>query len=323
MEEKISIIIPVYNTEKYLRKCLNSIINQTYFNIEILIIDDGSKDGSSVIYNEFKNKDDRIKVICKENGGLSDARNVGIAHATGVYICFVDSDDYVEEKYIEAMYYQIKKNSADICCCGKIIEYPNKKIYRNNKKDFITDSVEALKFYLQKKEIDNSAVDKLFKKELFDDIRFPVGKYYEDIGTIYKVITISKIIVHIKTPLYHYVMRSGSICHEQYSEKQLDSLYMTRQAIKYIDELYPQLIEYTNVYYALELITTIRQIYHYMGRKVLERDYKNIEDEYTNKYSEFIHNKYISFPKKIMMFLLRHHFYNIVDKIIFGVKQKE
>lgn len=321
MEEKISIIIPVYNTEKYLEKCLDSIIDQTYSNLEILIIDDGSNDGSSKIYNKFKMKDKRIKVIYKKNGGLSEARNVGIDHATGLYICFVDSDDYIENNYIQKMYYQLINHDADICCCGKVVEYPNKKIYKNTNRDLVVDSVEALKLYFQKIEIDNSAVDKLFKMELFKKIRFPVGRYFEDIGTIYKVFSISKTIVHIKDPLYHYVMRNGSICHEQYSEKQLDSLYMTKEAVKYINGIYPQLVEYTAAYYALELVTTIRQIYHCVGKKALNTDYKNIVEEYTDKYSDLIHNKYIPLFKKIMMFLLRCHFYAIVDVLVYKSKR--
>lgn len=318
---KISVIIPVYNTEKYLEKCLDSIVRQTYKNIEILIVDDGSKDNSYKIYEKYNDKDDRVHIITKINGGLSDARNCGIEKATGEYICFVDSDDYVELNYIEKMYNAIEKEHADICCCGKIVEKGNKKSLINCKTEFVVNSFEALKLYLQKSEIDNSAVDKLYRKELFDKIKFPVGRYFEDIGTVYKLFFVANKIVHINNPLYHYVMRSGSICHEAYSEKQLDMLHMTREASSNISKLYPELNEYATSYYALSVVTTIMQIYRYMGKEELYSKYKYIIDEYVNNYNLYITNRYIPKIKKIMMFFIRYRFYKFVDVIWTVVKK--
>ncbi|MEE1035337.1 MAG: glycosyltransferase family 2 protein [Agathobacter sp.] len=295
--EKISVIVPVYNMENYLEKCLNSIVRQTYSDLEIIIIDDGSKDNSSIIYNKFKRQDSRILIIKKSNGGLSDARNFGIINSTGKYICFIDSDDYVEADYIEKMYNAIKKYNADICCCGKIIEKKGKKIYANVNSEFLVNSVDALKLYLQKKEIDNSAWDKLYKRDLFKDVEFPVGRYYEDIGTIYKLFIASNNIVHIKNPLYHYVIREESISHEKYSEKQLDSLYMTKTAVKDITMIYPQLTEYATAYYALELLTTLRRIYHSLGKKEIYTKYNSVFEEYCKNYKYFIYNRYIPFFK--------------------------
>lgn len=319
--KKISVIVPVYNTEKYLEKCLDSISSQTYSNLEIIVVDDGSKDNSAYVYNKFKQKDSRVVIICKNNGGLSDARNYGIIHSTGEYICFIDSDDYIEVDYIEKMYNAIEKYNADICCCGKIIETKNKSNYVNTKNEFVVNSVEALKLYLQKKEIDNSAVDKLYKRILFDHIRFPIGKYYEDIGTVYKLFIASNNIVHIKNPLYHYVMREQSISHERYSEKQLDSLYMTKEAVNDIMRLYPQLKEYATAYYALELVTTIRQIYHSLGKEEIYTKYNSIFEEYCENFKLFICNRHIPFLKKIMMIFIRYRFFILVDRILILIKR--
>lgn len=315
MEDKVSIIVPVYNVEKYLEKCLESIIKQTYLNLEILIIDDGSTDNSLSICNQYRDMDQRVCVIHKKNGGLSDARNVGIKNSTGKYICFVDSDDYIEKDYVKTMYQQIKKNKADICCCGKIIESPKKRYCVNSGSDFVVNSKEALKFYLLKNEIDNSAVDKLYRKELFEGIEFPVGRYYEDIGTIYKVFLKADRIVHVKDPLYHYVMREGSISHEEYSDKQIDSFYMTKEAVICIENTYPELKEYADAYYALEIVSTVRRIYHQCGTKVANIKYGNIIDEYQKNYEIFIRNQYVPFIKKIMMWLIKHRLYQIVDVV--------
>lgn len=321
MEEKVSIIVPVYNVEKYLEKCLESIIMQSYYNLEILIIDDGSTDNSLNICYRYRDMDQRVYVIHKKNGGLSDARNVGIKNSTGKYICFVDSDDYIEKEYVKRMYQQIEENTADICCCGKIIESTKKSFCVNAGTDFVVNSKEALKYYLLKNEIDNSAVDKLYRKELFEEIKFPVGRYYEDIGTIYKVFLKADKIVHIKDPLYHYVMRKGSISHEDYSNRQLDSLYMTKEAVICIENTYPELKEFADAYYALEMVSTVRRLYHQYGNKVANRKYGNIIDEYNKNYDIFIRNQYIPFIKKIMMWLIKHRLSKIVD-IVFILLNK-
>lgn len=312
----ISVVVPVYNVEQYLSKCLDSIIAQTYSDLEIIVVDDGSTDDSNNICDFYKKQDSRIQVIHKENGGLSDARNVGIDIATGKYICFVDSDDYIEKDYVAQMYEQIRKYCADICCCGKIVECRGKKSVINSSSQFVVNSVDVFKYYLQKKEIDNSAVDKLYRRELFDNVRFPVGRCYEDIGTIYKIFLKANTIVHIDVPLYHYVVRSGSISHGHYSEKQMDSFYMTKEAVDYIGCVHPELKEYLNAYYGLELVTTIRRLYYYIGKKETERKYADIIEEYTNNFELFVFNPYIPFTKKIMMWLVRYRLCGIVNIMV-------
>ena len=209
MKDLISVIIPVYNVEKYIEKCIYSVINQTYKNIEIILVDDGSTDISGKICDDFEKKDYRIKVIHKKNGGLSDARNVGIDVSTGKYIVFIDSDDYVDKKHIEYLYNMITKNNADISICQFNIVYENSDIQITDftKKDTIKifDNKKALETMLYNKKFCNSACTKMYKKELFDDIRFPIGKLYEDLGTTYKLIEKTTKVVLGQRTTYNYL----------------------------------------------------------------------------------------------------------------------
>lgn len=213
MSELISIIIPIYNVEKYLRRCIDSVISQTYQNIEIILVDDGSPDKSGEICDEYKVLDKRVKVIHKKNAGLSDARNAGIDIAKGKFLTFVDSDDWIECKYIEKLYQLIKIENCDISMCN-FIKTSNVNIQINNFniEIFKFSNIEALeqlsdKFYVQMV----IACGKLYKKELFDNIRFPVGRLHEDEFTTYKLIHKAEKIVFTTEPLLYYWQRQDSI----------------------------------------------------------------------------------------------------------------
>lgn len=209
----ISVIVPVYNVEKYLKECVDSLINQTYKNIEIILVDDGSTDGSSLICDEIAKKDDRIQVYHKKNGGLSDARNYGIEKAAGSYICFVDSDDYVEKDYINSMFQNIKKYNTRIAACGYCHLYENGGIkeinFQNIKKIYYGD--EAQKYLNIIGYFNVSSCNKLFEKKLFNDIRFPVGKKSEDWFVMYKLIEKANSIYYDSDSKYIYRQRAGSI----------------------------------------------------------------------------------------------------------------
>lgn len=213
MEDLISVIVPIYNVEKYLEECVQSIINQSYKNIEIILVDDGSPDNCPKICDNFASKDNRIKVIHKKNEGLSAARNDGTKEAKGKYICFIDSDDYIAEDYLEYLYKNIIENDADISegylldfFDGEKPELKNEeiKIKILNSKDAILD--------LYKPEGCNVvAVNKLYKKELFKNVEYPVGKLHEDVFTTYKVYFEAKKIVQSTKKIYFYRQRPGSI----------------------------------------------------------------------------------------------------------------
>lgn len=192
MEELISVIVPIYNVEKYLNKCIESIINQSYSNLEIILVDDGSKDSSGIMCDSYILKDKRIKVIHKENGGLSDARNVGLDKAKGEYIVFIDSDDWIDEKMIEILYNIIKKNNSDISICDYFLAY-NEEIQTQKEDIEIINlsNIEALKT-IYDKDLGVCMIvawNKLYKRNLFkDDIRYPYGKIHEDEFTTYKLL---------------------------------------------------------------------------------------------------------------------------------------
>ena len=213
MQQKVSIIIPCYNVEQYIEKCLNSVINQTYGNLEIICINDGSTDGTGDILENFAKKDKRIMIIHQDNQGLAEVRNIGKNCASGDYIYFLDSDDYIDIETVEAMVKMLINNDVDIVVSGFYIEYMDGKKTRNNKREIKTcmSSNEALYLYLYTRYINPIACAKLYKKELLLDIAYPKGKLYEDMATTYKIIEKAEKVFYNSYPYYHYIQRKGSI----------------------------------------------------------------------------------------------------------------
>lgn len=213
MKELISVIIPVYNVENYLKRCIDSIITQTYKNIEIIIVNDGSTDGCQQICEEYQRNDTRIKLINKENGGLSDARNKGLKYATGKYIGFVDSDDFIENDMYETLYTNLVKTDADISICNYLkIKESSEKINKSsiNAKTKEYTKEKALELLIEDK-IESYAWNKLYKKELFEDIQFPKNKKMEDLAIMYKIFDKTDKIVYTEEIEYYYIQREDSI----------------------------------------------------------------------------------------------------------------
>lgn len=241
MNDLISVIVPIYNVEKYLRKSIDSLINQSYKNIEIILIDDGSTDNCCTICDEYAIKDSRIKVIHKENGGLSDARNKGIDIAKGKYITFIDSDDYVELNYIDILYNTIIKYKADISIVGHRVWYEKNNFERAWYKEYVNKPKEILEKILYDDGIDLSAWAKLYKTELFKQIRFPKGRIFEDSATTYKLVDKSEKIAVNSIPLYNYIIRFNSISNASFSEKKMELITSTKEMTDYIRQKYPEL----------------------------------------------------------------------------------
>lgn len=308
----ISIVVPVYNVENYLEKCVDSILKQTYKNLEIILIDDGSTDNSGKICDQYQLKDERIKVIHKKNGGLSDARNAGIENSVGDYICFIDSDDYVEKDMIYSLYSSIIKNDADISWCNLIREYENGKCAK--------ETIYAEETILNKKEayakillFNPSVCTKMFSKKLFESINFPVGKLYEDIITMNLLIDKSNNIVHTGTYNYHYIQREDSIVHTKFNKKKLDYVKNAKILYEYSISKYPELQEIADSYYSLVMCTVINDIYHY--RKEFNYEYKQLKKELKQNTKRIIKNKYIPKSKKIMCILTIYGFSGFVNII--------
>lgn len=209
MTELVSIIVPVFNVEQYLPRCVDSLIRQSYSNIEIILVDDGSTDMSSSICDEYKEIDNRIIVIHKENGGLSDARNKGIEIAKGQYYMFVDSDDYISVSAVENMYSAIKKYDAQISACNMIRFFDDKSsepFYKPCEGEKALTRAERFDTLYQP-----SACNKMFLRQLFEDVRFPKGKYYEDTYVYHELVFQAKTVVLTGTDDYWYYLRKSSI----------------------------------------------------------------------------------------------------------------
>lgn len=263
--DKISIIIPAYNVEKYIEKCLNSVIDQTYKNLEIILVDDGSTDNTGNICDEFEKKDERIKVIHKPNGGLSAARNSGIEIATGKYICFIDSDDFVTNDYCEVLYNTLINNNADVSAVAyreirddsiPILDADEKDKTVFDNKCIIYDGIDIMIQLLKWETFRNMAWNKLYPVEKLKQHLFLDGKAFEDIYFSYEMLSDVNRVVYINTPCYYYFRRNNSIsltCSEKNINDFLDVVIMKFKGIK---ERFPGIDKY-NYYGVFESLISI------------------------------------------------------------------
>lgn len=240
--ELISVIVPVYNVQKYLKKCVESILNQSYSNLEVILIDDGSTDESGQMCDKLRARDKRIKVFHQENKGLSAARNKGIELHTGRYLTFVDSDDYIAKSFIEDLYSIMIENDADLAMClGQKFyegEKPKKEVFEISLSE-VYDSQNALESMLYRKKINSYAWGKLYKSELFNTVRFPEGVLFEDMCTLYKIYAISHKIVFNPARMYYYYQRRGSIVNSEFSKKKIEQIKISEDIIRFVHKNYP------------------------------------------------------------------------------------
>ena len=267
---KISVIVPVYNAEKYLEKAVNSLTNQTFKNLEIILIDDGSKDASPKICDSLMSKDERIKVIHGENKGASHARNKGVEIAKGEYIAFVDADDTVNKEYISFMYSKIIEHHAMVCIVGYNKIYKEKFDNNNfdkenfdeeklnkeklNKENLGTESIidkkssndkvmtgqEAMEGLLYQRGYMSVPWGSLSHKSLWKEVSFPEGIRAEDVATIYKIYALAERVVFNEIPLYNYYQRKTSTIFTTYLNKNIDYFHNSQGIIKYVSKNYPK-----------------------------------------------------------------------------------
>lgn len=210
MEALITIIVPIYNVSEYLKECLDSILGQTYKNIEIILVDDGSTDNSGQICDDYEKKDNRVVVIHKENGGVSSARNEGLLNSHGDYIGFVDPDDYVDKHIFYSLYNLLMNNNADISVCNyETFGLDNENIGKT--KDGLLNQTEAMEMLIKDDEMTSYLWNKLFKAKLFSKVRFEEKCRYEDLRIMHKLFLQAKLIVTTSDVLYYYRLRRGSI----------------------------------------------------------------------------------------------------------------
>ncbi|KAB7671695.1 glycosyltransferase [Bacillus sp. B1-b2] len=221
--EIISIIVPIYNVEDYLKRCLDSIIGQTYKSLEIILVNDGSTDSSGELCDIYKNKDTRIKVIHKNNGGISSTRNAGLEAASGKYIGFIDSDDWIDSDMYQSLHECLVNSNSDISICG-VKEVRNNSIIKSNQVEEIVtlSSQEAIKLLIEDKKVKSFTWNKLYRREVFKNIYFPEGKKYEDIYLMHTIFKNAATITLLNEEKYYYMRRDDSITNEKTIENKYD-----------------------------------------------------------------------------------------------------
>lgn len=312
---KVSVIVPVYNVEGYIEKCLDTLVNQTLSDIEIIVVNDGTKDNSMTIVEKFQKKYPN-KIICleKENGGLSDARNYGIPYAKGEYIAFLDSDDYVEKDMYLTMYEIAKKENSDLVECLFYWEYPNKK--KISKRDNFIGKQEML----QKLRVE--AWNKLIKREIIEKakVRFPKGYQYEDVEFTYKLVPYINKVSFVEKPMVHYVQRENSISNSQ-NERTKEIFDVLEHVIDYykdngIYEEYKEELEY--IYCKTLFCRSLLRITKIKDKNVKEKLLKQTWNLVNEKFPNWKKNKILKnnkSAKNLYMKTLNKLTYNIYTKI--------
>jgi len=279
----ISIVVPIYNVQQYLSKCIESIFAQSFRDIETILVDDGSTDECPQICDDFARRDCRIRVIHKKNGGLSDARNAGMKVAHGEWTYFLDSDDWIHPEALQTLFGFAKKNDCDVVQGGLYYAYEDHLLYRQPSKKELKQSVlandDAMRSLITNDRVKNFAWGKLYKTDLIRDIEFPVGKYFEDSFWQHLVIHRVKKYGIVDTPLYYYRQRENGIS-GNFSERNLDLLKGYEERISFIKRNYPELEKEIMLAYRKVLISVCK-----IGKNLGMQSYRDYENYAFEKYN--------------------------------------
>ncbi|WP_066315239.1 glycosyltransferase [Bacillus sp. FJAT-29814] len=300
MNPKISIIVPVFNVENFIHDCLKSILNQTFRDFELILVNDGSTDQSGVICDEYAKSDKRITVIHKENGGQSSARNVGIDIATGDFLGFIDSDDWIDKDMYEILYTKVLETGSDIAACN-LMQYNKDStgyLYSNDTNNQIYNRHDAMHELYLNERLTFSPCNKLYKKELFNGIRFKQGSILEDMDFAYRIIDKVNMLYYTGQPLYNYRFNENSTMRKTFSKKRLDEYNVRKDMYLFYLENYPEI---ANEVYAEWFLTGLML-------------YINIEKYYQSEKNTY---KYlIDVDRKKLRALLSKESYNRKKKIL-------
>ncbi|MFB4168894.1 glycosyltransferase [Virgibacillus sp. JSM 102003] len=305
----ISIIVPVYNSSQYISKCIDSILAQTFQNFELILVNDGSTDQSGQICDQYAEKDSRIVVIHKKNGGVSSARNAGINTAMGEYISFVDGDDWVYKDLYLKLYELCTATNSDISICS-IYREVNGDVIHVKKEELIKemDNTEAMKQLFTGKYFRFAVWAKLYKKSCFENIRYPEDRRLDDLPTTYKVFSNANKVVYTSYSGYIYLLRENSIITSSYNEKKLDVFLGWDEIIAFMNENYPQLSEeYIScfVYYSMDHVYSIL---NQVKDPVEKEKYIVYIQRYIRKYyKEIIKNTRLSLKYKYLTILINYN----------------
>lgn len=317
--DKISVIVPVYNVEKYLKRCVESIIAQTYRNIEIILVNDGSTDNSPKICDEFALMDSRIKVIHKKNEGVSAARNTGIVISTGQFIAFCDSDDWLDVDMLSYLYQLMKKTSCEIASCPVWYDYDDKK--RNSSellnKEKIYNAKEAIIELHKGRYLHHWVWNNLFKRELIEKQRFSCKlSLGEDYVFMCKALDKCNGIIVGSKPKYHYFQRQSSVCNAGYTYKNYQSLLMYNQYRKYFIEKYPEYVNIFDAHFILEEMAVITAMIK--NDKFNRSIIKQIQSHIKRHLREYFSENSVSFYYKVSAFLIVYSLnsFKVIYKLI-------
>lgn len=308
---KLSIIVPIYNVERYLERCIISILNQTYINFELILVNDGSTDNSKDICEKYLSIDNRIKLINKKNGGLSSARNTGIELAIGEYIAFVDSDDYINKYMYEVLITTLKKDKSDMVICGynKVdqneanFQEINNYIDVNNVLASKISKVEALDKLLIEGEKFVFAWNKIYKRKLFNELRYKNGKIYEDEFLAHRVLYKCNKVSVINEKLYFYIQRDGSIINSKFTTKRFDKVYALKERIDFLKEKnLLELKEKAEKSFVDYFIWNYFVAYQRLEN--VNSDLIKLKNEFNKVFFEILKNTKISWKEKLTLSLL-------------------
>lgn len=303
---KISIIVPVYKVEKYLNKCIDSVLCQTFTDFELILVDDGSPDNCPKICDEYAKKDKRVVVLHKENGGLSDARNKGIDIARGEYIAFIDSDDFVAPDTYEHAYSLIKEHNAEMVIFDAIILNEGQNVeFTDAKNCVVMDKNKALEEMIVNRKFSVNAWNKLYKKELFNCLRYPKGMLYEDLALTYKLIDLCKTVVYTDAKKYAYLQRTSSIMGQTGYKMKRDKVVIVSEMIDYFMES-PEKIKICSGI-ASYLLNDIYKMAS-SGNLVSSKEYVEELKTCLTKYKkELVKNPFVSFKDRSILKLAVKH----------------
>lgn len=311
----VSVVVPVYNVEAYLDRCVESLVNQTLQDIEIILVDDGSTDGSPALCDAWAEKDVRIRVIHKENGGLSDARNVGVSFAQAEWVGFVDSDDHVSPEMYEVLYRNLLESHADMSICGIYNVYAN-RIEKPNRSDReILTSEEAIKLCLHGKDISVTAVNRLYPASVFNHVRFPKGKTTEDGFTAIDFLSHTHKVVVDYAPQYYYEHRAGTLSTRPYDNRSYDVVDAYEHNLEIVKQECPSAIEVAmfRCYWARFTVLDSMLI---EGAQQDETRKREIIAYLRGHYSDIMSNPYVGQGRKIAMkaLMVSWHMYSVLSK---------
>lgn len=312
---EISVIVPVYKVEKYIRKCVDSILAQTFSDFELLLVDDGSPDNCGVICDEYAQKDGRVKVIHKKNGGLSDARNAALDIMRGKYVYFVDSDDWISSDALECAYSSLKRTGAKVATGNMVSVHERgmeKQLYSPTLEEKLLKGDEILMTLLRP-----NAVNRLYQAELFEKIRYPVGRLYEDVFVYHKILEQIDSMVLTGKNSYYYLVRDGSIMNMKYNIKFTDIIDAVYERAKWLDSIgQKKLADETRLF----VYSQVAVAYAHLDNKNSEhfRRLNEIKALYDECYEIMKKSEYIGWKQQLRMFILKNS--PLLHTILWGRK---